>query len=245
VTALARLLGLPVEASAHAVQIDTIIVLVHVLMGALLVGWGAYFVWVLVRFRSGRNPKANYHPVGGRFSTYSEALIVLAELILLGFFSIPAWATRVGSLPSEDDALVIRVVAEQFAWNVHYPGPDRQFALSDLKRAEADNPLGIVAGSPHSTDDVTTVSELVLPVNRPVIVELTAKDVIHSFGIPAMRVKQDAIPGIMTPVWFTPTRAGVYEVACSQLCGLGHYRMRAVVRVVSSEEFARWLSQSR
>jgi len=114
-----------------------------------------------------------------------------------------------------------------------------------LKRAEADNPLGIVAGSAHSADDVTTVSELVLPVNRPVIVELTAKDVIHSFGVPAMRVKQDVIPGMMTRVWFTPTREGVFEVACSQLCGLGHYRMRAVVRVVSSEEFARWLTQSR
>jgi cytochrome c oxidase subunit 2 len=245
VTTLARLLGLPVEASAHAVQIDTITVLVHVLMLALFVGWGGYFLWALVRFRSSRNPRAEYQPVRGRLSTYSEAFIVLAELILLGFFSIPAWATRVSSLPNESDALVIKVVAEQFAWNVHYPGPDRQFALADLKRAEADNPLGIVAGSPHGADDVTTVSEIVLPVNRPVIVELTAKDVIHSFGIPAMRVKQDAIPGMMTPVWFTPTRQGIYEVACSQLCGLGHYRMRAVVRVVSSEEFARWLRQSR
>jgi heme/copper-type cytochrome/quinol oxidase subunit 2 len=103
----------------------------------------------------------------------------------------------------------------------------------------------LMVASPHSADDVTTVSELVLPVNRPVIVELTAKDVIHSFGVPAMRVKQDAIPGMMTRVWFTPTREGVFEVACSQLCGLGHYRMRAVVRVVSSEEFTRWLTQSR
>ena len=244
-TTLANLLGLPLEASAHAVQIDTITVLVHLLMLALFLGWGGYFLWVLVRFRSRRNPRATYQPVRSRFSTYSEAVIVLAELILLGFFSIPAWATRVSSLPSESEAVVVHVVAEQFAWNVHYPGADRQFGLADLKRAEADNPLGIVAGSPHSADDVTTVSEVVLPVNRPVIVELTAKDVIHSFGVPAMRVKQDAIPGMMTRVWFTPTREGVYEVACSQLCGLGHYRMRAVVRVVSSEEFTRWLTQSR
>ena len=86
-TTLANLLGLPVEASAHAGQIDTITVLVHVLMLALFLGWGGYFIWVLVRFRSRRNPRANYQPVRSRFSTYSEAVIVLAELILLGFFS--------------------------------------------------------------------------------------------------------------------------------------------------------------
>jgi cytochrome c oxidase subunit 2 len=92
---------------------------------------------------------------------------------------------------------------------------------------------------------VTTVSELVVPINRPVVVQLTAKDVIHSFGVPAMRVKQDAIPGMVIPVWFTPTREGVYEIACSQLCGLGHYRMRGIVRVVASDEFDRWLASNR
>jgi cytochrome c oxidase subunit 2 len=125
---------------------------------------------------------------------------------------------------------------------VHYAGPDDQFAATDMKLAEADNLLGIVPGSPHGADDVATVSEVVVPVNRPVIVQLTAKDVIHSFGIPAMRVKQDAIPGMMIPVWLTPSREGVYEIACSQLCGLGHYRMRGVVRVVSADEFSRWLA---
>lgn len=97
-------------------------------------------------------------------------------------------------------------------------------------------------GSPHAADDVTTVSEIVLPVGRPVIVQLSAKDVIHSFGVPVMRVKQDAIPGMMIPVWFTPSRVGEYEIACSQLCGLGHYRMRGLLRVVYAEEYTRWLA---
>jgi cytochrome c oxidase subunit 2 len=238
---ISRVLGLPVEASAHAAQIDTITGLVHLLMLVLFIGWGSYFVWALIRFRQGRSPRARYQPVTGRLSTYSEVLVVLVELILLAAFSIPAWATRV-NVPSQNDALVVRVVAEQFAWNIHYAGADGQFAVTDLTRAEADNPLGIVPGSPHGADDVTTLGELVLPVNRPVIVQLTAKDVIHSFGIPAMRVKQDAIPGMMIPVWFTPSREGLYEIACSQLCGLGHYRMRAVVRVVSRDEFNRWLA---
>ena len=75
--------------------------------------------------------------------------------------------------------------------------------------------------------------------------QLTSRDVIHSFGVPAMRVKQDAIPGTTIPVWFTPTLAGSYDVACSQLCGLGHYRMRAIVNVVAAQEFDAWISQRR
>ena len=84
-----------------------------------------------------------------------------------------------------------------------------------------------------------------VPIGRPIVVQLSAKDVIHSFGVPAMRIKQDANPGMMTTAWFTPTRLGEFDVACSQLCGLGHYRMRAVLRVVSEEEFARWLDSGR
>ena len=84
-----------------------------------------------------------------------------------------------------------------------------------------------------------------MPVDRPVIVQLSAKDVIHSFGVPVMRVKQDAIPGMMVPVWFTPTRIGEYEVVCSQLCGLGHYRMRATLRVVSEPDYRAWLRAQR
>lgn len=95
-------------------------------------------------------------------------------------------------------------------------------------------------GRATTADDVTTLGELVVPAGRPVIVQLSSKDVIHSFGVPVMRVKQDAIPGMTIPVWFTPTRAGEYEIVCSQLCGLGHYKMRGVLRVVEPAEYQRW-----
>lgn len=233
---------LPVQASAHAGQIDTIMLLVHALMVALAIGWGGVFVYTLVRFRRSRNPSADYTGARSRYSTFSEAGIVLAELILLVGFSIPAWATRTRDLPTQDEAIVIRVVAEQFAWNVHYPGADRRFGVTRVKLVAADNPLGLDPQSVEGRDDITTVNEIVVPVGRPVIVQLSAKDVIHSFGIPAMRVKQDANPGMTVPVWFTPTRAGEYDVACSQLCGLGHYRMRAVLRVVDEADYQRWLA---
>jgi cytochrome c oxidase subunit 2 len=86
------------------------------------------------------------------------------------------------------------------------------------------------------------LNEIVVPVGRPVVIQLSAKDVIHSFGVPAMRVKQDANPGMVVPIRFTPTVQGEFDVACSQLCGLGHYRMKAILRVVSEEEFDRWLA---
>jgi cytochrome c oxidase subunit 2 len=218
--------------------------LVHSLMLALAVGWGGVFVYSLVRFRRSKNPNADYHGVRSRYSTYTEAGIVVAELILLVGFSIPAWATRVRELPPAHEAVVIRVVAEQFAWNVHYPGPDGTFGRLDPALLGADNPLGLDPRSAEGRDDLATINEIVVPVGRPVIVHLSAKDVIHSFGVPAMRIKQDANPGMMTPVWFTPTALGEFDVACSQLCGLGHYRMKAILRVVTAEEFQRWLDSN-
>jgi cytochrome c oxidase subunit 2 len=233
---------LPTPASAHAGEIDTIMLLVHSLMLALAVGWGGVFIYTLIRFRRARQPRADYHGARSRYSTYTEAGIVIAELILLVGFSIPAWAARSRNLPPEHQAVVVRVVGEQFAWNGHYPGADGAFGAQNPKLVAPDNPLGLDRRSPAARDDITTVNEIVVPIGRPVIVHLSAKDVIHSFGVPAMRIKQDANPGMMTAVWFTPTLTGDFDVACSQLCGLGHYRMKAILRVLPEEEFARWLA---
>jgi cytochrome c oxidase subunit II len=236
---------LPVQASAHASQLDTIALLVHILMGVLIIGWGGFFVFTLIRFRASRNPHAAYHGARGRAATWSEIAVVGAELVLLAGFAIPAWTTRVRNLPAAEGATVIRVVAEQFAWNVHYPGPDGLFGRTDASLIAPDNPLGLDRSSEHASDDVTAINQVVVPIGRPVIVQLSAKDVIHSFGVPAMRVKQDAIPGMMIPVWFTPTLAGDFDIACSQLCGLAHYRMRGIVRVVNETEFANWIRTAR
>jgi cytochrome c oxidase subunit II len=233
---------LPLPASSHAAEIDTIMLLVHSLMLALAVGWGGVFIYTLIRFRRSRQPRADYHGAKSRYSTYTEAGIVIAELILLVGFSIPAWATRTRNLPPEHEAVVVRVVGEQFAWNVHYPGADGAFGAQNPKLLAPDNPLGLDPRSPAAKDDITAVNEIVVPVGRPVIVHLSAKDVIHSFGVPAMRIKQDANPGMMTAVWFTPTTTGEFDVACSQLCGFGHYRMKAILRVVTADDFTRWLA---
>jgi cytochrome c oxidase subunit 2 len=170
-------------------------------------------------------------------------IVAVIEIILLVFYAIPAWATRVGQPPSENEAIIVRVVGEQFAWNIQYPGRDGRFGRVDIKLVSADNPLGLDRTDPNAKDDIATINQLNLPVDRPVLVRLSSKDVIHSFGLYEMRVKQDAIPGMEIPVWFIPNRAGAYEITCSQLCGLGHYRMRGFLNIQSQPDFDTWMAE--
>jgi cytochrome c oxidase subunit 2 len=236
-------LGLPVQASTHAAELDHMTVLVHWMMLLLFVGWGAFFVFVLFRFRKGANPEASYVGAKGKISKGLEIGVAIVEVILLVFYAIPAWATRVRDFPADSEAVIVRVVAEQFAWNAHYPGNDARFGRRDIKLVAADNPLGIDRTDADAKDDIITTNQLYFPVDRPVLVHLSTKDVIHSFGLFEMRVKQDAIPGMDIPVWFIPNRIGDYEIACSQLCGLGHYRMRGFVLVRSDADFKTWLAE--
>jgi cytochrome c oxidase subunit 2 len=230
----------PIQASTHAAEVDHMTILVHWLMLVLFIGWGFFFLFVLVRFRKGANPKASYTGAHGKFAKSTEVAVALIEIALLVFYAIPAWATRVKAFPSETEAVVVRVVAEQFAWNIHYPGPDGKFGRTDIKLVSADNPLGLDRKDPDAKDDIATINQLNLPIDRPVLVHLSSKDVIHSFGLYEMRVKQDAIPGMSIPVWFIPNRVGEYEIACSQLCGLGHFRMRGFITIQSAADYKKW-----
>lgn len=201
-----QFLGLPPDASAHGPAIDSLIALVHWVMLILFVGWGAFYISTLIRFRKSKNPTANYTGVTSHYSTYLEGGVLVTEIVLLAAFSIPLWSKRVDAFPAEKEATVVRVVAEQFAWNVHYPGPDGKFGRTSIQLIDTDNPLGLDRSDPNAKDDIVLNNNLFLPVNKPVIVHLTTKDVIHSFNLPAFRVKQDAIPGMEIPVWFTPTK---------------------------------------
>ena len=199
---------------------------------------------------------ADYAGVKSHRSTYLEVGVAVVEAVLLFGFAIPLWAARVDRMPPDSEALVVQVTAEQFAWNVHYPGPDRVFGRTDIKLIDVQsNPLGLDRSDPAAKDDVTTLNQLYLPVNKPIIVRLRSKDVIHSFGVPELRVKQDAIPGLTIPIWFVPTvttaemrtRKGnaefQYQIACAQLCGLGHAAMRGFVTIQTAEEFQKWMDE--
>jgi cytochrome c oxidase subunit 2 len=233
-------LGLPVQASTHAAEIDQMTSLVHWLMAILFIGWGAFFIYVLVRFRKSANPAASYAGAKGKISKGLEVAVAVIEVVLLVFYAIPAWAKRVKAFPTENEALVVRVIAHQFAWEIHYPGPDGKFGRTSESLVSSDNLIGIDRRDPDAKDDVVTSNQLNLPVDRPVLVHLSSQDVIHSFGLYEMRVKQDAVPGMQIPVWFIPNRVGEYEITCSQLCGLGHFRMRGFVTIQSQPDFQKW-----
>jgi len=201
-----KFLGLPPDAAAHGAEIDALIGLVHWLMFALFAGWGIYFVVTLFRFRASKNKTASYHGVTGHTSTYIEVAVIVVEAVLLVAFSIPIWAKRVDAFPAEEKSTVVRIVAEQFAWNIHYPGPDGVFGRTALELVGTDNPLGLDRSDPAAKDDITTINQFNVPVDKPVVIHLSSKDVIHSLNLPAFRVKQDAVPGLNIPVWFVPTK---------------------------------------
>jgi cytochrome c oxidase subunit 2 len=236
---------MPPDYSAHGWQVDQIIIIVHWLMLVLFVFWGAFFLYTLFRFNAKRNPKASYHGMQAHWSTWGEAGVAVVEVIVLVGFSIPAWYRWSSSDVKPVNPFEVRVVAEQFAWNVHYPGPDGKFGRTAVNLVTSTNPIGLDMSDPAAQDDVVALNQLHLPVNREALIHVTSKDVIHSFKLPVMRVEQDAIPGSDVPIHFTPirtTNGDRWEIACAQLCGLGHYRMRGQLYVDTPQDLQKWLS---
>jgi len=236
-------LGQPPNASAHGYQIDYFLEFTHWFMGVLFVGWSAFFTYVLIRFRRSRQPVADHVGVKSGISTHLEFAVVLIDALLLIGFAIPLWAKRVNQFPESKDAILVHAVGQQFAWNFHMPGPDGQFGRRDADLVTNNNPIGIDPNDPATKDDLSFTGELHVPVNRPVIVELSSKDVIHAFALPNMRMQQDAIPGQLIPIWFTPIKTGTYEIICGQLCGLGHYSMKGTLVVDNPPEYQAWLKE--
>jgi cytochrome c oxidase subunit 2 len=256
---LSQYLGLPINSASHGHQVDNMIGWVHWLMLVLFVGWGAYLIITIFKFKKGSNPKADYHGMKSHFSQYVEYGVIFFEAFLLIGLSIPLYAQLKTSLPNDNDVHHVRVIAQQFAWNMHYPGPDGKFGKTSIELVDEEmNPIGLDRSSKYGGDDIVSINQMHLPVNKQVMIHLSSKDVIHSFGIPEMRIKQDAIPGMTIPFFFTPNmtttdflekikgtaREGKgYEIACAQLCGNSHYRMRGYVTIDSESDYEAWLSE--
>jgi cytochrome c oxidase subunit 2 len=244
------MLGLPELASEHGRSVDNLIIYVHWLMIILFVGWLGYFAYALLRFRRSRHPKADYHGVRNHASNYIEGAVALVEGVLLLAVAVPFWARAVDKFPKQEESTLIQVVAQQFAWNVRYPGKDGKFGKQDMRWVNSTNVFGVDPNDPNGKDDVQTLNELHVPLvknpdgdYKPVIIWVSSKDVIHSFKVIAMRVTQDAIPGMRIPIWFRPTREGRYQINCAQLCGNGHSSMSQGFLIVETPEaFDKWLA---
>jgi cytochrome c oxidase subunit 2 len=236
-------LGMPPNASAEGYQIDHIIEFSHWFMGVLFVGWWAFFIFVLWRFREKRNPVASHEGVTSGISTHLEFAVVLIDALLLIGFAIPLWAKRVNQIPDEKQSILVHVIGQQFNWNFHLPGPDGVFGRREVDLVSNSNPVGLDSSDPAARDDLVVLGELHVPVDRDVIMDLSSKDVIHNFDLPGMRMAQDAIPGQVIPIWFKPVKTGTFEVVCGQLCGLGHYAMKGTVVVDTPDEYQAWLKE--
>jgi cytochrome c oxidase subunit II len=242
-----KLLGLPVLASENGKGVDSLMGYIHWLMIALFVGWLVYFLFALWRFNRARQPRADYQGVKNHASSYVEVTVAAIEAVLLLFVAVPLWARHTEKFPEESKATRIQVVAQQFAWNFRYPGQDGEFGRQDMKFVTPDNVFGVDPNDLAGKDDVQVLNVFHVPVNKPVIAYISSKDVIHSFKLIAMRVTQDAIPGMRIPIHFRPTKTGTFQIYCAQLCGNGHAAMANGRIVVDTQaDYDQWLAaQSR
>lgn len=235
------------SAQTYGGKVDVLIEVLHYFMILLFVAWGIFFVYCLVRFRRRGGHQAVVQPIKAKVSKWAEIGVAVFEAALLLGLAIPVWGSVKREFPAETEhPQHVRVVAEQFAWNFHYPGPDGVFGRRGPQFIDmATNPLGKDPSDAQGADDVVS-GELHIVKERPVIAEITSKDVIHSFFIPVMRVKQDAIPGMRIPIWFKAGVSGNYEVACAQLCGNNHYSMRALLVVHETQkELDDWIESKK
>ena len=238
--------SLPLAASTYAAKIDFGIWLIHAAMAAIFVLWGIFFTYLLVKYRARPGVPAvreddKAHGAAGELkSLLPDLLVMVFEIALIVFYAIPVWSRIKMSQPEAEPKLKIALIAEQFAWNVHYPGPDGKLGARRLELIHFSNPIGLDKSDPASADDVVLGNELRLPVGKPSVISLTSKDVIHSFFVPEFRIKQDMMPGMRIPLWVEPTTTGKFELTCAQLCGFGHSLMRGDVYVQTEAEFDAW-----
>jgi len=227
---------LPTDASAHGLALDHHLLLnLWIALALLALAHLILLIGLLARRNSAPTYlwRIEYLPLA--------ALAILFATLTLKAERLWAASRYTGASPT---ALQVEVTGVQFAWYFRYPGPDATFGVThpNLVAPGEGNPLGLDPTDPHSTDDVVS-SQLLLPANREVDLRLNAQDVIHGFSIPEMRLKQNAVPGQTIHLHFTPTTPGTYAILCTQLCGLGHYRMNATLRILPPDQFAAWLAE--
>ncbi|MGD8329460.1 MAG: cytochrome-c oxidase [Acidobacteriota bacterium] len=235
----------PELASSHGAGVDSMMVYLLICTGAMfLAGHLLLGYMILVNRRNDRVSLRMATPKTERmFSVVLGFVMALAAEGGVVVIGVPVWDEYYGAeIP--DNAVTVEVLAQQFVWNFRYPGPDGVFGRTDPSfYDDVTNPMGIDRSDPASADDIVSINNLYLPGEETVHLVIKSRDVIHSFFLPHFRVKQDAVPGMSIDVKFTATRTGDFEIACTELCGMAHYRMQAFLHVLPRGEFDGWLAQ--
>jgi cytochrome c oxidase subunit 2 len=237
---LAKVWWLPELISVHGAAIDDQMVMTLIIAGTVFflaqIALG-YFIW---KFRGQGGKASNWHENPKLEFTWTAITLVI--FLSLGISGNRIWA-QYFQTPVPKDAVMVELTAQQFAWNIRYPGADGVLGRTNpaLIDDAAGNYIGLDPKDPAGKDDVITQNLMAIPVNRPIRLMLRSKDVTHSFFVPQLRVKQDAVPGLSIGVSFTATKIGEYEIACAELCGMQHYKMRGRLLVMTQADFDQWL----
>ncbi len=238
--AVPNLYWAPENVTVGGKQIDVLLNVIFWLTFAVFVATQAVYIYYLIKYRRRPGVKAHYSH-GNNFLEIIWTSIPTVIFLILAIVSNRVWFDIHSDPPV--DALKVNISSYQYGWDMRYAGADGQLGRIEVKQIGLENKFGLAKDDEAAADDFTAM-ELVIPANRPVHIYLNSRDVIHSFYVPNFRLYQDAVPGrTITWVWFEVIRAGNFELACSQLCGVGHYNMKAPIRVLPPEEFDKWYAE--
>jgi cytochrome c oxidase subunit 2 len=232
---------LPDLASVHGADIDRVFLLTLTICAVLFILLQGILAFLTYQYGKTGAERASYwvRPrLETRFALIAGIIIAGVDLTLFAFGD-SSWFRLWEPPPSGTP--IVEVMGEQFAWNFRYAGPDGTFGRTDPSLISSTNPFGVDRTDPAAKDDIVSINQLHLPKGEPIRLRIRSHDVIHSFFLPYQRIKQDAVPGMQIEIWFIPQKGGQYEIACSQLCGLGHYRMRGFLAVEPRDAFQGWL----
>ncbi|MEX3812020.1 c-type cytochrome [Paraburkholderia sp. BR13439] len=226
--------------ASNWVRMDDMLTITLVITGVFFIAINLFIVIALVRYRHRRGHRAVYEPHNRRLEWWLIGLtsVGVAALLAPGLFVYADYVRP----PS--NVLQMEVFAQQWQWRFRFAGPGGKLGTTDVRYISNDNPFGMNPGDPNGRDNyLIETPEVHLPLNRPIQVLTRSRDVLHDFYVPPFRARMNIVPGMVTTFWFTPTRAGRYDILCAQLCGLGHANMRGVVVVEDEASFSRWLAQ--
>lgn len=232
---------LPLPISEHGAAYDVQFVRTLIVTGVVFFLAQAALGYVIIRFRDNGGRARYLHGNNKMEAIWTTATAIL--FIGLAIMSTRIWAS-VHFQQGPPDAIPIQVLGKQFAWSFRYPGPDGKFGRTDIKLINdaAGNPFGIDDRDPAGRDDIVSAS-IKVPAGKDVKLILQSRDVIHNFFVRELRLKQDLVPGMEIPFHFRADKPGVYEVPCSELCGLGHHQMRSTLEVMPEADFESWKKQ--
>lgn len=219
--------------------IDDTLKLTFLVTGVGFVAVVLFMAYCLYRFRHKPDRRSTYEPENRKLELSLGGVTTVAVIVLLA----PGLSVWGQFITPPESAMEVEAVGAQWSWSFRLPGEDKRFGATDVRNISGDNPLGVSRADPRGRDDViVTDGELHLPINRPVKVLLRSVDVLHDFYVPQIRAKMDLVPGMETYFWFTPTKAGQFEILCVAYCGVGHPQMRGTLIVDSESDYRNWLA---